>query len=668
MNKKFKTVINSMNKETNEYELTKYENQLISMIMAPILFVAGIIGYVLFLIFDPANASLYTYHFFAFMLSSFLIYIVSKLKINSYLASVLLSVVFVLITQYIFFTLYEIFSYVVWIIMLLQLVFAYARIKKHMVYLLSINFVFTTIFAWMNPEKFSITPSWLFYVSLLISFIVMLIILHFVGKVNTERYFRIVEKANSEIEQKEEITALYEEIAASEEELREKNEQLKSYNHELEIREGKLNTMAYYDKLTGLPNRTLIMDSIKEQISISKNEQSKFYIVYIDVDAFKKVNDSLGHHVGDEFLKYVSKNIKKKINKKDMLGRLGGDEFALLIRRDVDKNEVEKEIDEIRMLFQKPFLVRNVEIVLSASFGVSIYPENGETTSKLIKYADMSMYNAKEAGKNKIRFFNKKMMLEFMEDAKLEGLLATALDRKEFHLVYQPQYNGNGTKVRGFEALLRWKSPELGSVSPAKFIPKAEETRVIIPIGEWVLREACTKLAKLRNEYGNHLTMSINISMVQLKDDNFALDVKRIIDESNVNPENIELEITESEATENWEDILNKLEELKKTGVVVALDDFGTGYSSLNHLKRMPIDILKIDKSFIDDMNRSEKGRAIVKDIISLVHNLGLKVVAEGVEESLQLSELDNYGCDYLQGFLLSMPLEEKYIEKLFKK
>jgi len=248
----------------------------------------------------------------------------------------------------------------------------------------------------------------------------------------------------------------------------------------------------------------------------------------------------------------------------------------------------------------------------------------------------------------------------FMEDTRLENLLLKAMENKEFFLVFQPQYDSDVKKIRGFEALLRWNSKELGMISPIKFIPKAEETRFIIPLGNWVLRTACEKYKEFKKIYNEDFIMSVNISMIQLNEENFTIDVKKILEETKMNPSDLELEITESVATEIMDNVTSKLKELKKLGVRVALDDFGTGYSSLSHLKSLPIDILKIDKSFIDDINEEMQGVHIVKDIISLVHNLRIKIVVEGIEQTSQLNVLKKYGCDFVQGFLLSFPLNEK--------
>jgi len=418
--------------------------------------------------------------------------------------------------------------------------------------------------------------------------------------------------------------------------------------------------MAYYDSLTGLPNRKMILETIEMQIESSKFNKTKFYVVYIDVDAFKKVNDTMGHHVGDDFLVFVAKNLKGLINKKDVLGRLGGDEFALIIRRDIEKSEVKAEVERIKNVFQIPFIIRNIEIILTASFGVSVYPEDGGNVGKLLKNADMSMYKAKDLGKNNIQFFDRVMLDAFMEDTRLENLLLKAMENKEFFLVFQPQYDSDVKKIRGFEALLRWNSKELGMISPIKFIPKAEETRFIIPLGNWVLRTACEKYKEFKKIYNEDFIMSVNISMIQLNEENFTIDVKKILEETKMNPSDLELEITESVATEIMDNVTSKLKELKELGVRVALDDFGTGYSSLSHLKSLPIDILKIDKSFIDDINEEMQGVHIVKDIISLVHNLRIKIVVEGIEQTSQLNVLKKYGCDFVQGFLLSFPLNEK--------
>lgn len=659
---KTKEIIKALNNAGDTEELTKYENKLICILMGRFFLVIAIIWYIIVFFIEPSAKVFNIFSASVFLISSILLFILFVSNLKAFVVSIFIEVIFSGLTLYLFFNLYDVVSYLIWIILIGQMIFAMFKIKKWPSIIVGSTYLLTIVVVFINFEKYNVKPGLFFFIMLIVSIIVIGIILYSLNRVNRERYFKLQNKLRVEKEQKEEITALYEEITASEEELRQKNEQLVDYTQELVVGQKKLNIMAYYDSLTGLPNRKMILETIEKQIEYSKLNSTKFYVVYIDVDAFKKVNDTMGHHVGDDFLVFVAKNLKNLINKKDLLGRLGGDEFALIIRRDIEKEEVKAEVEKIKKVFQIPFIIRNIEVILTASFGISVYPIDGINVGKLLKNADMSMYKAKELGKNQIRFFDKEMLDAFLKETRMENLLSKAMENREFHLVFQPQYDANAKKIRGFEALLRWNSKELGMVSPIKFIPIAEETRLIIPLGNWVLKEACEKYKEFKKIYPEDFIMSVNISMIQLNEENFTKDVIRILKETNMKPSDLEIEITESEATEKIENITHKLNKLKDLGVRVALDDFGTGYSSLSHLKRLPIDILKIDKSFIDDINEEMEGVHIVKDIISLVHNLRIKIVVEGIEQSGQLNVLKKYGCDFVQGFLLSLPLDEKEV------
>lgn len=332
----------------------------------------------------------------------------------------------------------------------------------------------------------------------------------------------------------------------------------------------------------------------------------------------------------------------------------------------MSKQEVFLEIDELRKSFSQPFKIDNTEIRLTASFGISVFPDDGNDASEVLKSADMSMYRAKELGRNNVQFFEKYMRDEIIQKTEMENRLVNAVKNEEFFLVFQPQYVIDSERIRGLEALVRWKSPELGVVNPMKFIPLAEEMRLIIPLGEWILKTACKKFKIFQEQYGMDACISVNVSTVQLKDSNFIQVVKNILDETGIKPECLELEITESIFIESFNEAILLLKELKKIGVRIALDDFGTGYSSLSYLKSLPIDTLKIDKSFVDDLSLNTSQVQIIGDIISLGHNLGVAVVAEGVEYEHQLHYLKEHSCDYIQGYLFDRPLEEEFLSRLF--
>lgn len=470
------------------------------------------------------------------------------------------------------------------------------------------------------------------------------------------------------IEQKAEITALYEEISASEEELRQQNEQLTEYNRIIKGNEENLNYLAHFDLLTKLPNRKMIMDELASMIRQSRTDQHTFAVVFIDLDNFKKINDTLGHHVGDLLIQSVSARLCAVMCDSDILGRLGGDEFALIIRRSINKQDISGYIEYLRETLETPFFIERSDIAITASFGIAVYPQDGKNPGELIQCADTAMYEAKDAGKNSSRFFRKEMLDDILAKIEFEDMLASAIKHHELRLVYQPQYHISNQTIRGFEALLRWNSSKLGQVSPAKFIPAAEENGQIVSIGEWVLRSALHSFCQIQKEYELSTVLSINISAVQIENRSFIPMVKALLAEFDFDAAQLEFEITETAFIKSMKRTIKVMQQLKALGIKIALDDFGTGYSSLRYLQMLPIDTLKIDKSFIRDINTQNESKQIVGSIIALVHKLDMKVLVEGVETAGQMRYLLDHGCDYIQGFLLSRPLEYNDFEALVKK
>lgn len=468
-------------------------------------------------------------------------------------------------------------------------------------------------------------------------------------------------------DQKEELCALYEEISATEEEIRNQNSRLTEYNTIMEEKEEKLNYLAFIDVLTELPNRKMFINRLDLLVMLSANKREKFVVVFIDLDNFKRINDSRGHHIGDLLLQATALRLQALIHKEDMLGRLGGDEFALIIQRKLKEAEILEYVESLRTVLMDSFIIENTEFSISASFGISIYPQDGIDSSELLKCADTAMYKAKDNGKNAAQFFNKEMKEEFLKKIEFEKRLRSSLQNKEIFLVFQPQYSSDSKQLRGFEALARWRSPELGFVSPTDFIPVAEETRYIIPLGEWILRETCKMIQHIQEEYHVDVVISVNISLVQINDPSFVQMVNNVLEETKCSGKHLEFEVTESVFISSVEYVVGVFVELKKMGIRIALDDFGTGYSSLSYLQKLPIDTLKIDKSFIDSINVIASNKQIVGSIISLVHKMEISVIAEGVETEQQLDYLIEEDCDSIQGFLWGKPLEKNNLYQLLQ-
>lgn len=422
------------------------------------------------------------------------------------------------------------------------------------------------------------------------------------------------------------------------------------------LAEERINFLAFHDELTRLPNRRALRDKIDDAIVSSHQVHSSFAIMFIDLDHFKKVNDSLGHQYGDNLLISLSKRMLNCLNQKDDLFRIGGDEFAIFLHGVNTEEEVCEVAQRIIECVESPVIYDGYEFHISCSIGIALYPTDGSDTETLLKNADTAMYRVKDRG-SRFQFYMKSMNEKAHEKIIFENDLYRALERDEFALYYQPQIHVKTGKIVGAEALIRWNHPKWGVVSPAQFIPLAEETGLIIPIGEWVMRTACTQMVKWNaHRKEEPLTIAVNLSSRQFIKHDLVSTVKRVLQETECNPELVELEITESMAMDVGH-AMSTLKELKDLGVKIGMDDFGTGYSSLSYLKRLPIDKLKIDRSFLRDLETDNNDAAIVATIISMAHNLNLKVIAEGVETANQYKFLIHHHCDEAQGFLFSKPL-----------
>ncbi len=432
---------------------------------------------------------------------------------------------------------------------------------------------------------------------------------------------------------------------------------------ELKEYESRLHYLAYHDQLTGLENRFALNERLNSLIH--ENSEEKYALLYIDIDNFKYVNDTMGHRFGDLLLVKISERLIGHCIDNSTVYRLGGDEFIVLVEKYNRKEYLEKLAVSILKAFKPYFEVENISIYTTVSIGVSIYPQHGSEIDSLLKNADIAVYKAKESGKNRIVFYNDPMNEEIAERMNIEKHLRKALDKNEFELFYQPQLDLKSGKISGFEALIRWRNSELGFVSPQKFIGVAEATHLIIPIGEWVLKTACQFLNNLESLGFRGLTISVNISMLQLLQDDFANMVIDTIEALQLNPKQIELEITESILMESYEVIAGKLKLMRAKGIKIALDDFGKGYSSLNYLKQLPITTLKIDKSFVDTIT-NKKNKSLTDLIVKIGRSMDLCVIAEGVETQEQLEYLLRHKCHKIQGFLFSKPMQEAdTIEKI---
>ena len=432
------------------------------------------------------------------------------------------------------------------------------------------------------------------------------------------------------------------------------------------IAEERVQFLAYYDALTGLPNRTLLQDRLAKALAGARRQKCKVALLFLDLDRFKAINDSLGHSVGDLLLQEVAKRLKGWARELDTVARLGGDEFVIVLSGVKEVADAAVAADRIVKSMTDGFAVQGHPLNISCSLGISIFPEHGADSESLIKNADAAMYSAKENGRNNFRFFTEDMNAQVVERLTLENSLRRALDQKELFLMYQPQMDIATGRVTGLEALLRWQHPELGLVPPDKFIRIAENSGLIIPIGEWVLRTACHQARKWQEEGLPAMSVAVNVSAVQFRQEDFCEVIRRVLAESGLNPQYLELELTESLLLANADVTLSVVQKLKAMGLTLAIDDFGTGYSSFSYLRQFQVSKLKIDRVFVRDIAVNPDDAAITTAIISMAKSLKLKVIAEGVEDEAQMSFLRNHHCDEIQGYYFSKPLAvDKVVEKL---
>lgn len=431
------------------------------------------------------------------------------------------------------------------------------------------------------------------------------------------------------------------------------------------LNQERLNHLAHHDSLTGLPNRTLLLDRLEQAMARTRWHERKVAVMFLDMDRFKVINDSLGHDFGDKLLKSIAERLCQYVRDGDTIARLGGDEFAVVLNDVASIEDVSLVVDKIIDSMQKPFDLDGRELFITTSIGVALFPDDGDNGQALLKKADVAMYHAKATGKNNAQFYSDEDESKALEKLSLETCLRHALEREEFFLQYQPQLHLSSGRISGLEALLRWRHPDNYVVPPLHFIPLLEETGMIISVGEWVLRNACLQ-EKQRQDAG--LTphrVAVNISIHQFRQKGFVKKVEAILNETKLEPSCLELEVTEGVFIDNMQATAEVISELHELGVHTSIDDFGTGYSSMNYLRRLPFDALKIDRSFVKDVNRSKDDAAITSAIITLAHSMGMEVIAEGVETVGQLDFLSSQGCDAIQGFWYSPPLDFEKIKEL---
>ena len=428
---------------------------------------------------------------------------------------------------------------------------------------------------------------------------------------------------------------------------------------EIENNQAKLKHQALHDELTGLPNRRLLEDRLEHSVAAAKRRQTMVAVLYLDLDGFKLVNDTLGHSIGDQLLRQVADRMRRRIRAADTLARIGGDEFTV-IAPDLHRPQDARVLaSDLMAELVEPFHINDHELTLTASVGISIYPEHALEPERLIQQADTAMYVAKGAGKNRAEVYTADAGDAVRERLELENQLRGALERGELAVHYQPEFEAATCRLLGFEALARWRHPTLGMIPPLKFIPIAEETGLIVPIGAWVMEQACREAVRWHTVSGRPIKVAVNVSSVQLLRDDFVETVTGVLNRTGLDPDLLQLELTESMLLPGQNEATAKMLELRALGVSLAVDDFGTGYSSLNYVHRLPFDCLKIDRSFLTQIGASRNPHMVMRSLVGMAHGLNMKVIVEGVETPEHWRLVCEIGCDEIQGFLFGRPTAE---------
>ncbi|WP_331552257.1 putative bifunctional diguanylate cyclase/phosphodiesterase [Acetobacterium sp.] len=638
-------VIKKMNESSEEMTILKYENMMSVMFASPLLFFGAIANFLsLYFIFhhDLTTTAINSFVLLGF---SMVFEILSRVSNNERFKSYIFTFLFSTLLAFLVVRYYFLLGPSLWTVSLIMVMIAMGRLKKTMLIALSLTIFVMGGYVWYesDPFQFGIT----YYITQSISFAMLFVVAFVIHRINTDRYYRINKQFKEAILKNREITALNKEITTSEE---------------------KVNHLAHHDHLTGLPNRLLLSKQLNRAIVSSNPLEKTLTIMFLDLDDFKMINDTMGHDIGDQLLVEIANRLVNTLRKCDTVARIGGDEFVIFIEDVEDMDYLKRVSEKILKCFDEPVRLNNQDCFVTISMGIAIYPTDGENAETLLKNADTAMYMAKGKGKNQWVLCNPLMKTKIVETMRMTNSLYRALERDELELYYQPQVCSTSDEIVGLEALIRWNHPGLGLVLPGEFISIAEKTGLIIPIGDWVLRTACSQNKAWQDAGLPRIRMGVNLSVKQFQNDSLVTDVKQILKETGLDCQYLELEITENAAIMGKAYIIETLDVFQKWGIHIAIDDFGTEYSSLNYLKQLPVDRIKIPMTFIQGIDVNTKDEAITKSLIVLAKSMGLGVIAEGVETKGQLDFLNQRMCDNIQGFYYHKPMPACEMEELLKK
>jgi len=662
-------IVHNLVKAHKADEIKYYETKLLAAVFSPMILLAGLsnllFGFLMNISFLKTIIFL-----FIFILCSFSILWVMKTNLTNNIKTHFMSICFLIAI----FTTYQIYYqkiYIIfWFILVVITILSSFNSNKTILLYVFLAYIILYIVAYIQYPHFIIRSN---NINNSILFL-MLLFINITSLIVNYVYTSIGDKKNDqflEIDKKsQEIMMLYDKLLEREEILKTQNEKLNDYNNQLEINRERLEYLADKDPLTGLPNRKMISEQLQLLINLKADQNQTFGIAMIDIDDFKKINDSMGHSFGDSLLLEAIERIQAKAGENDMLGRIGGDELILLMRNSISGEDIYAYMQSICELFDHSFHIASIQTKITISIGIAIWPDDGKTTDDILKACETAMYKAKDSGKNHFYFYHPKMKQEIMQKIELEQHFIEALEKEYFSVVYQPLFSTKTKEIISFEALLRLETKEYGKISPVEFIPFAEENGFICELGAWVIKKVCIKIKELESKFHTNVKVAVNVSPIQIYTEDFVESVKKILTKYDVKPSSMEFEITESIFLRQKDVAFHVIHELREYGISIAMDDFGTGYSSLSYLLELPIDKLKIDRSFINTISKDDSKtygkNNLVGCIIDMAHHLNLSVVAEGIETQEQLEYLERHDCDLLQGFLLSKPVEDIPLNNLF--